>query len=398
MIYLLQYTLYTMLLYALYHILLRNHATHAWNRGYLLLCAMLPIVLPMIQLPGLANTLPSTIGAIANLPGVTISAWGGSQQDANGIYEILAAAYVVVAVVLFMLPGIQLFRMWRRISRLAPAQFENGVRIVTNSGMGPGSFGNLIFFPGDTISDAILAHERAHVRLRHSIDVVLMRILQCVFWPNFMLYVIARELRTVHEFEADSRACTSRQEYMQAMLNTAFNTRNFSLTHTFFHHPIKRRIVMLQQTQQSRSMLRTITIRSGIATALLTATVICSQSCTQNPAAPAAAAAAAASEKKVLKTAEQMPQPTFDLPDFLGKNIVYPQVAKEKKIEGKVVVRFVVDDEGNVKDPFIVKSPDTLLSAEVLRVVKLMPKWKPGMQGNEAVCVLAAVPVSFKLD
>lgn len=396
--YLLQYTLYTMLLYALYHMLLRNRATHAWNRGYLLVCAMLPIVLPIIQLPGLANTLPSTIGAIAYLPGVTISAWGGSQQNATGVYQILAAAYVVVAVVLFMILGIQLFRLWRRISRLAPAQYENCVWIVTNSGMGPGSFGNLIFFPGDTVSDAILAHERAHVRLRHSIDLVLMRILQCVFWPNFMLYIIARELRTVHEFEADSRACTSRQEYVQAMLNTAFDTRNFSLTHTFFHHPIKRRIVMLQQTQQSRSKLRTIAIRSGIAAALLTATVICSQSCTQNPAEPAPGAGAAASGKKILKTAEQMPQPTFDLPGFLGENIVYPPAAKEKKTEGKVLVRFVVDDEGNVKDPFIAKSPDTLLSAEVLRVVKLMPKWKPAMQGNEAVCVLMTVPVSFKLD
>ena len=71
--------------------------------------------------------------------------------------------------------------------------------------------------------------------------------------------------------------------------------------------------------------------------------------------------------------------------------------AKEKGIEGKVLVSFVVDNKGNIKDISLTKSANEFLDKEALRVVKSMPKWNPGKKDNKKVNVKLTLPISFKL-
>jgi len=66
-------------------------------------------------------------------------------------------------------------------------------------------------------------------------------------------------------------------------------------------------------------------------------------------------------------------------------------------ISGKVIVRFLVDKQGNIKDVAIEKGVDSLLDQEAMRVVSNMPKWKPGEQRGKPVEVTLSVPVEFKL-
>lgn len=83
---------------------------------------------------------------------------------------------------------------------------------------------------------------------------------------------------------------------------------------------------------------------------------------------------------------------------FLSENVKYPQVAKENKIEGRVVCQFVVDKDGTITDVTVVKSGgDASLDKEAVRVLRMMPKWKPGMQKGKPVRVKYTVPVNFKL-
>ena len=84
--------------------------------------------------------------------------------------------------------------------------------------------------------------------------------------------------------------------------------------------------------------------------------------------------------------------------NFLGKNLKYPAESHKNGIQGRVIVSFVVTDEGEIKDPVVVKGVDPLLDAEALRVIKMMPKWKPGKQRGKAVYVYFTVPVEFKLQ
>lgn len=83
--------------------------------------------------------------------------------------------------------------------------------------------------------------------------------------------------------------------------------------------------------------------------------------------------------------------------DFMTKNIKYPVECEKNGVEGRVLVDVVIDEEGNVTEPKVKKSVDPLLDAEALRVVKMMPKWTPGMNEGKAVKVLYTVPFTFRL-
>jgi protein TonB len=86
-----------------------------------------------------------------------------------------------------------------------------------------------------------------------------------------------------------------------------------------------------------------------------------------------------------------------ELMNFLMKNVKYPKEATDKGTEGRVIVQFVVDKDGSVINPKVVKSVSPELDQEALRVVKMMPKWQPGKQNGEIVPVRFAIPVVFML-
>jgi len=96
-------------------------------------------------------------------------------------------------------------------------------------------------------------------------------------------------------------------------------------------------------------------------------------------------------------------QPSFPggfnaLYEYLAKNIHYPDSAKKVGIEGKVIAGFVVDKDGRITDVQVLRSLDPACDAEVVRLVKNMPRWSPGKRGDKPVRVRMTLPVSFKPD
>ncbi|WP_321997963.1 energy transducer TonB [Draconibacterium orientale] len=103
----------------------------------------------------------------------------------------------------------------------------------------------------------------------------------------------------------------------------------------------------------------------------------------------------------ILDFAETMPEfpgGQAALLSFLSKNVKYPVIAQENGIKGKVFVAFVVDENGDIYDVTLARGVDVSLDREALRVVKSMPRWKPGKQGNKAVKVRYTVPINFILQ
>lgn len=97
---------------------------------------------------------------------------------------------------------------------------------------------------------------------------------------------------------------------------------------------------------------------------------------------------------------EKMPQfPKGDraLMEFIVSNLRYPKDASTFRIQGRVLVKFTIDEFGNVVNPFIYKGVHKLLDEEALRVVNLMPKWKPGISEGEPAKVFFTIPIVFKL-
>lgn len=82
---------------------------------------------------------------------------------------------------------------------------------------------------------------------------------------------------------------------------------------------------------------------------------------------------------------------------WLTKNLKYPDIARNQRIQGKVVVQFIVNQDGTIADAKVVKSVSPQLDREAMRVIRMMPNWKPGLQNNKPCKTMVAVPIVFKL-
>jgi len=103
---------------------------------------------------------------------------------------------------------------------------------------------------------------------------------------------------------------------------------------------------------------------------------------------------------EVFTIVEEMPTfPGGDkgVSDFIYANIAYPEIAKENNIQGRVILRFCVTYKGGVDQVSILKPVDPSLDNEAIRVIKMLPPWKPGKQGGKPVNVWYSVPVVFQL-
>ena len=94
----------------------------------------------------------------------------------------------------------------------------------------------------------------------------------------------------------------------------------------------------------------------------------------------------------------EFPGGTAALMKYLGANIKYPTISQEMGSAGKVIVQFVVDKDGTITDPTVVRGGDAYLDKEAIRVISSMPKWKPGVQNGKKVRVKYTVPVVFRLQ
>lgn len=106
-------------------------------------------------------------------------------------------------------------------------------------------------------------------------------------------------------------------------------------------------------------------------------------------------------EEEIFQVVEKQPEfpgGMAELMKYLQKNIKYPTVCQEQGIQGRVIVQFVVNSDGSIVDPQVVKPVNPYLDKEALRVVRTMPKWSPGEQRGKKVRVRFTLPVTFRLS
>lgn len=106
-------------------------------------------------------------------------------------------------------------------------------------------------------------------------------------------------------------------------------------------------------------------------------------------------------EQQIFQVVEEMPEFPGGMGEcmkWLGKNMKYPTISQENGVQGRVIVQFVVNRDGSIVDATVARGVDPYLDKEALRVVGLMPKWKPGKQRGKAVRVKYTLPVMFRLQ
>ncbi len=408
MVYLIQVIVYTALMYLIYILFLRNRPMHGCNRAYLLANVVLPLILPFIRMQNEASVpLQQLAVKGVNLPEFAVRA--GQQHAVGTVQHVVILLYTAVSLAVLSISVFQWYRLRKIISASTTEKYD-GYTVVANTGYGPGSWYKYIFLSSAETNETILRHERAHIRLRHTVDLILLTLVQVFFWPNIFLLLIRKELVQVHEFQADAETGAEKEAYATLLLSNIFGTCTLPSTHSFIIHPLKRRIMMLNKKSSPLSRLMSL-LATGAAATLLLVNIVFIQSCKNKEweTAKEETKAAAAIETvqsahvdfkdgEVKKMVAKMPEFNGDMMAYMGSNIVYPRKAIEKKVEGKVFVQFVVDKDGSVVNAVILKSPDELLSVAALDVVNAMPKWIPGeTEGGEKVPVQFTLPVMFKL-
>ena len=425
MLYLLQVNVGLILFYALYKLVCTRDTFFRSRRFILIVSLVLPFILPFIDVREWLESRDRMIMLThfdysAVLPEIVV----GSEAVETGnrvfvLSEWIGYLYLAGVVALLVRLAVQAFSLYRLIVRM-PEKEINGVCVkCLNDPSGPFSFFGWIFMnpaavKEDEISE-ILTHEMAHVKQHHSVDVLLAEMVSICCWMNPFAWLLKREVRLNLEFLADRKvmeAGFATKSYQYHLLGLAYNHK-YGLSNNFNFSHLKQRIIMMNKKKSNAAGHIKYALFVLPAFALLVAgNISCSQDASQTedakeevvaPVSPEAKEAPADSTAKdeVFMVAEQMPEfpgGMKELLKFLQNNLKYPENAMKNNVQGRVIVQFVVEKDGTPTEFKVLRSVDPDLDAEALRVMKAMPKWKPGMQKGQVVRVKFTVPVSFKLQ
>lgn len=425
MLYLLQVNVGLILFYALYKLVCTRDTFFRSRRFILIVSLVLPFILPFIDVREWLESRDRMIMLThfdysAVLPEIVV----GSEAAETGnrvfvLSEWIGYLYLAGVLVLLVRLAVQAFSLSRLIIRM-PEKEINGVRVkCLNDPSGPFSFFRWIFMNPAAVKEdeinEILTHEMAHVKQHHSVDVLLAEMVSICCWMNPFAWLLKREVRLNLEFLADRKvmeAGFATKSYQYHLLGLAYNHK-YGLSNNFNFSHLKQRIIMMNKKKSNTTGHIKYALFVLPAFALLVAgNISCSQDASQTedakeevvaPVSPEAKEAPADSTAKeeVFMVAEQMPEYPGGMKElfkFLQDNLKYPESAKKNNVQGRVIVQFVVEKDGTPTEFKVLRSVDPDLDAEALRVMKAMPKWKPGMQKGQVVRVKFTVPVSFKLQ
>ncbi|PRY29750.1 TonB family protein [Spirosoma oryzae] len=405
--YLFRSTLYLLLFAGCYQLLLRRTTYFGLNRAYLLLTLLASGLLPFATVPESAGETLST--GVITLPAITV---GREPQLADTNWSVLTVLWAIYgAGVLLML----LRLAWRlgsvhQLIRQGAAQPQNGYTLIrlAHNQIASFSFGQYLVLnrtDAHNPPDALLRHEEAHIRQRHTIDVLIVEFAQALFWFNPTLWYYKQAVQEVHEFLADRVAAIQlRTGYAHQLVSYALDTPVAALTTPFYlFSTLKQRITMLQKPASPRRFLLGYALVLPLAATL----VMCTQSERDQPLTQdestnnVSVRKPARIDGEVYTVVEH--QPEFPggmkaLSKYLSENLKYPSTAVKANAAGKVFVSFIVTKTGEIADVQLVKGIGFGADEEAVRVVNKMPRWKPGRQGEESLNVQYVLPIDFELD
>ena len=437
--------------YLFYRLLLAKETFHRVNRVVLLLTAVMSFVLPLCVI-----TMHETV-VVAAMPAVEIGevqAVVADKPDTPLWQMALPVLFIIGIVVTLGYTVTSLAKLMLLIRHSEKHQQEDGVVIcVTDHQVSPFSWMHYIVLSRQDYAEhneAVLAHERGHIRLRHSWDVLLVDTLTALQWFNPAMWMLRQDLRAIHEYEADGAVLSqgfNARQYQYLLITKAASIGGYSIANGISHSTLKNRIHMMLHKESRRSHLlkllalvpivgtamalnaETVTdyqyqtphkkqiIKKGKKAATIKADggneiVVIERTVTpQNTECNATLSEREPVEmpngmevdktKKAFDVVEQMPQypgGPAALMQFLAQNIRYPEEAHKAGVQGRVIVSFVVETDGSISEAKAVKSVSSELDAEALRVINCMPNWNPGRQNGEVVRVKYVVPVTFRLQ
>ena len=445
-----------------YRLLLSRETFHRFNRiallGILILSCAIPFVEVTMKEPMEVSQQLLTWEELLLMANLNRTATIETAPESAIMWrEALLMVYLLGIVFFFLRNVWSLTRMLRLIKGSTLVRQENGITLITHQKkIAPFSWMKFVVISEKDLKEngeEILTHEYAHIRKRHSIDLLIADI--CIFfqWFNPASWLLKQELQNIHEFEADESVIAQgidAKKYQLLLIKKAVGTRLYSMANSFNHSKLKKRITMMLKEKSSPwarlkylyvlpvaaiavtafarpEVSETVEEISAVKVNDLTAIVetkvaessgqllsvqsvpkdsvnrkskVAVQQMDELVVVGYASKDSVKDREPVFNVVEQMP--SFPggmeaLMQYLAKNMRYPVEAQKNKVQGRVVVGFIVSKDGDIKKAHILRGVDPELDAEAIRVIESMPRWMPGMQRGKAVAVSYTLPVMFRL-
>jgi TonB family protein len=445
LIYMIKAAFYMAALYIVYSLLLSKDTLYGRNRFFILLSVITALLLPFItlqtarpvNLPYFGKTLSEVL-----VTGATDQSVAGSGFTISGLPQVLLIIYTG-GIILF---GIKLLIDLAELSLLILRKKGSSNHIITFHGLNTPGFSALGYiFLNDRLSpletEEILKHEQNHLDQNHFIDIMLIESVKVFQWFNPFIHLFDRSLRAVHEFQADEeclRKGITVVNYQRLLMNQIFKTKVFTVTNSFSNPTLikKRMIMMTKKRSRTLANLKLLMVLPAIAIVLIAFSSCAGK--TENktttesvsPPPPPPPPDQANSNKKVMMGEAPAPgevppppppTPAYTvsngdttwykvdvMPEFpggetalikyIGKSVQYPPDAKEKGIQGRVIISFVVETTGKVQNVHVLKGVNPSLDKEAIRVVSALPDFtKAGLKNGKPVPVWYMLPINFAL-
>lgn len=244
----------------------KNEPNFKFNRFYVLISLCVSLALPFVSFNMFSNA-ASQAEIIQWLEPIQLERLTGATPSNQALPDN-NSKFDINLYWIFYIIGIVAMLLWRKddvrnlveLFSLTPNYtYKSKKVIVLDQKSVAFSFLNQIYIgqniPDDQ-KDIILEHEFQHIKHKHSLDIIFIEILVCLFWFNPLLYLFRKILKEIHEYEVDQKITsnTSQTFYINTLLNQNFNTQNISFVHTFFRKSnLKNRIKMISTSRKVNS-------------------------------------------------------------------------------------------------------------------------------------------------
>ena len=411
------------LFWLLFKLVVQSGGSYGFQRGYLLIASLFTVIFPLINVP-VQQT--SFIGL--SIPELYVYGSGtGYSSSSTGLWQNISGQGGIILFwtisSLFAVNFVFQQLLLLIVSLKGEKTLENGIMVIKSDKISsPFSFFNSIYIHkglSESFLKAILYHESSHIQRGHSFDIVLISLIKIVQWFNPFIYLLRKSLISVHEYQADGDVIErgiNIEEYQTIILNLQFGFSP-SVTNRLHNSLTIKRFKKMGNLIKTRTSLGSVLI-----VVLLVTAIFAVISCKNKKETPTVTEQTQSEDKLVdadkgtykapvdtSSSNDAVPftvvsvKPTFnggdenDFTKWLAGQLKYPDAAKEKKIEGRVILQFIVNKEGKVTNVKVVRGVDPLLDAEAVRAIYSSPLWKPGYQNNTAVNVRYTFPVIFML-
>lgn len=247
-----------------YKLLLEKEKMHLFNRFFLLASLLLSFVIPVITFNYSKLSLPISENAILStniLQDNVIIQIPSAEQSTNYMLLILLTIYVTITTLLLFHFIVNLSKILSKALTNQTIPYKTCKIVLINEDLTPHSFLNYLFIHNkeyENIENEILVHEYAHIQQKHSYDILLLEILQTVFWFNPIIFFYRKAIQLNHEYQADEAVINSSHNvssYQYLLIDKINKGKTYNLTSQFNYSITKKRLLMMTKTKSLKSIL-----------------------------------------------------------------------------------------------------------------------------------------------